>query len=234
MSNKTLLLYGLQRSGTNFLETLLKKTFKVQFLNNEDRSSILQKHCRIYSNKKIIPEPQYYNELSIVSFESFLNQLTSSSIPSSIIVISKDPYSWYLSYLRWGAKCNWPNVSHHYVEEYNMFYNMWVKFSEQTDIIHFIRYVDLISDQNNVILKLKDHFGYEYNNSLMNYLGIFNRINKVPQSSTFTDKKKNYYLNKEYLNGYDQIEFDKINQLIDEKLLSSLGYSKINSLPVTI
>ena len=67
-----LLYSGLQRSGTNFLETLLKKKYRVRFLNsNKDRNSVLHKHFRLYDDKEIIPEPQYRNELKIADFESY-------------------------------------------------------------------------------------------------------------------------------------------------------------------
>lgn len=85
-----LLHYGLQRSGTNYLETLLKKNFRVRFLNsNKDRTSPLQKHCRLYKNKKIIPAPQYYNEITVDSFEHF--QSLFKVKPDYYLVISKNP-----------------------------------------------------------------------------------------------------------------------------------------------
>ena len=113
MGKMRLLQYGLQRSGTNFLESLLKKNYRVSILNdNRIRSSPLQKHCRFYSNKEVIPEPQYRNEIVANTYEQFQNLFPTA--PDFFIVISKDPYSWYLSYQNWAEKCNWPSVGHHY------------------------------------------------------------------------------------------------------------------------
>ena len=65
-------LYGLQRSGTNVISTWLKSTYNIEIQNeliSHDRNSILHKHCRIYNDKKIIPntdvEKQYYNDYKI-------------------------------------------------------------------------------------------------------------------------------------------------------------------------
>lgn len=84
-----LLHYGLQRSGTNFLETLLKKNYRVHFLNsNRDRSSPLQKHYRLYDNKDIIPEPQYHNDTEVENFKQFEALL--EVLPDYYLIISKD------------------------------------------------------------------------------------------------------------------------------------------------
>ena len=67
-----ILIYGLQRSGTNFLESLLKTNFHVHFLNSNDSRSVpIQKHFRFYKNKKCIPTPEYLNQLEINSFHEF-------------------------------------------------------------------------------------------------------------------------------------------------------------------
>src|SRR6476620_9252679 len=95
-----LLHYGLQRSGTNLLEALLVRRFDVRFLNdNSDRGSPLQKHVRLYDDKQLIPEPQYSNQISVRDFAEF--EALFDSAPAYYLVISKDPYSWYLSYRKW-------------------------------------------------------------------------------------------------------------------------------------
>ena len=95
--------YGLQRSGTNYLETLLKKNFRIRFLNsNKDRRSPLHKHCRLYKNKQIIPEPQYQNDIVVDTFDQFESLF--EVVPDYYFIISKDPYSWNLSYRNWAKK----------------------------------------------------------------------------------------------------------------------------------
>lgn len=71
--------YGLQRSGTNFLETLLKRKYRIQFLNsNQDRKSPLQKHFRLYDDK-----------------EKFLNLNTKMKLKFLILIILKIYYKSY-------------------------------------------------------------------------------------------------------------------------------------------
>ena len=212
--------YGLQRSGTNFLETLLKKNYQVRFLNNkEDRRSPLQKHCRLYKNKNIIPHPKFSNEIILDTFDQFESLL--NVIPDYYLIISKDPYSWYISYLNWAKKCNWPKVSHHYIEEYNLFYKTFMEFSFQSNKFIFIRYLDLIQNTNeflddlekNIILRKK----------IFSKLKLYNPT-KISHSSIFTEDKKSYYINEEYLKYYKAENLQILNTLLDPKLISFLGY----------
>ena len=72
-------LYGLQRSGTNVIETFLKKTYNIQFSNKGNRGEIGHKHFRIYNNKKKIPiciQHQYNNNIIINKYEDLVNELT--------------------------------------------------------------------------------------------------------------------------------------------------------------
>lgn len=131
-----LLHYGLQRSGTNFLESLLAKKYHIEILNSNiqgirpDRSSPLHKHFRLYDEKDIVPEPKFTNELKINSLDAFEQLL--EVVPDYYLIISKDPYSWFLSYSAWAKRSNWPEVPYHYILEYNLFYGKWLEFSRQT------------------------------------------------------------------------------------------------------
>lgn len=215
-----LLHYGLQRSGTNFLETFLKKNYRVCFLNsNKDRSSPLQKHCRLYKNKEIIPEPQYDNEIIVETFEQF--QSLFKIAPAYYLIISKDPYSWYLSYINWAEKCNWPSVNHHYIEEYNLFYRTFIEFSSQTDKFIFVRYIDLIKDTRAMFDMLEKKM--ELKKRFFSQL-IFRQTSEVSQSAIFTENKRAYYLNEEYLKEYSVEDMQILNGLLDPQVISFLGY----------
>lgn len=216
-----ILLYGIQRSGTNYIETILKKNFKVKFLNsNKDRSAIIQKHCRIYDNKLIIPEPQYHNNIFVNNFQEFESHFNKA--PDFYIVISKDPYSWYLSYLKWAKKCNWPEVNHHYIEEYNLFYEKFLNMANESDKFIFIRYIDLLQDKDSVLNMLSNKMKLQkkWASRFMNQ-----KTTKVSQSKPFSNEKLNYYLEAEYLKEYTSGELDNINKHIDNNVVESLGYS---------
>jgi hypothetical protein len=217
-----LLHYGLQRSGTNYLETLLKKKYQVRFLNsNKDRRSPLQKHFRLYDNKDIIPEPQYRNNIEIRYFDDFEHRL--KVVPDYYLIISKDPYSWYLSYNNWAKKCNWPDVAHHYIMEYNLFYGKWLEFSRQTNKVIFVRYVDLIGNTNEKINDLASSMGLR--SKSFGWL-TSSSIGKVNQSGQFTDDRITYYLKEKYLECYTEEKLQEINSFLDPQVISLLGYKK--------
>lgn len=215
--------YGLQRSGTNFLETLLRKNYRVHFLNDEkNRSSPLNKHFRLYDDKDIIPEPQYHNSIWVANFKQF--ESLSEVLPDYYLVISKDPYSWYLSYKNWAQKCNWPAAKHHYIEEYNLFYGKFLELSSQTDKIIFVRYIDLIKDPDAALKRLEATM--KLKRKLRSLLAL-KKPEEVPQSSSFTDERRNYYLGEEYLNEYTDEELQTLNGCLDTQVAYLLGYTRI-------
>lgn len=215
-----LLLYGLQRSGTNFLETLLKNKYRVQILNdNKDRNSVLHKHFRLYDEKEIIPEPQYRNELKIADFESYKKLF--DEVPDYFLVISKDPYSWLLSYNKWAKICHWPTVPHHYILEYNLFYGKWLEFSQQTEKIIFCRYIDLLQDNDKVLSRLESKMNLR---KKLLYPFISSRLNKVSQSDQFTNNRRIFYLTEKYLQEFRKEDLQDINAFLDPKVISLLGY----------
>ena len=214
--------YGLQRSGTNYLETLLTKNYKVRILNsNKDRTSPVQKHFRLYDQKDIISDPQYYNDIIIKDIDDL--ECFFDVIPDYYLVISKDPYSWYLSYSRWARKCRWPSVKHHYIEEYNLFYGKLLSLSEKTDRFIFVKYGDLLTDTIGTLQQL------EYDMKLKKKLLSSIRMNvprKVAQSKWFSDKKRHDYINKTYLSEYTSTELKELNNRLDSTVAGLLGYQQ--------
>jgi hypothetical protein len=222
-----LLHYGLQRSGTNFLESLLAKKYCVQFLNSNiegirpDRSSPLHKHFRLYDEKDIVPEPKFRNELKIANFNAFEQYL--EVIPDYYLIISKDPYSWYLSYADWAKRSNWSEVPYHYILEYNLFYSKWLKFSQQTRRILFVRYIDLLRDPDEELKRLE--LIMQLKKRLL-YMLRSNVVFKVPQSGEFSIDKRSYYISEQYLLSYTKESLQEINNLIDPRVIDLLGYQK--------
>lgn len=217
-----LLHYGLQRSGTNYLKALLEKKYRVRFLNsNKDRSSPLQKHFRLYDNKDIIPEIQYGNDIVIKDFQEFERHFT--VVPDYYLVISKDPYSWFLSYSSWARKCNWPAVGHHYIEEYNLFYKKWLEFSRQSGKIVFVRYIDLLRDLDSELDRLTTTM--QLREKWLAGL-LPGRVSKVSQSRLFTEERRAYYLGEKYLEEYSDAALQQLNDALDPEVIALLGYEQ--------
>jgi len=217
----SLLHYGLQRSGTNYLATILRKLYRIHFLNqNKRRDSPYHKHFRLYDQKEMVPEPQYRNEIRIDDFIDFENLL--HAVPAYYVIISKDPYSWLLSYEKWAKSCQWPRVPHHYIQEYNLFYGKWLKFSTQTERIVFVRYFDLLNDLDTELLRLESTM------NLKRKLWLPNRkknIRHVSQSDRFTKARLKYYLTEEYMKSFTKQRITEINGLLDPLVVLSLGYT---------
>jgi hypothetical protein len=215
-----LLHFGLQRSGTNYLEALFKRMYGQRFSNsNADRKSPLQKHFRLYDNKDMVPEPQYRNDIVITSFSQFEGLYAAT--PDFYLVISKDPYSWYLSYTAWAKKCNWPPPRHHYIEEYNLFYGKFLELAAQTEKILFVRYVDLLRDREVTLTGLERRMGLTRK---PRHFLISRAFSRVPQSTKFSDEQRDNYLKKNYLGMLSRENLNQLNARLDPRVIELLGY----------
>lgn len=223
MSRTKLLQYGIQRSGTNYLETMVRRRFRVRFLNEEkERDSPILKHVRIYSDKSLVPEPRYQNDITVTdlaSFEAILPQA-----PDHYLVMSKDPYSWYLSYRRFAERCSWPAHEHHYIEEYNAFYGEWLRLAEGTDRVHFVRYRDLLADPAGEMARLQQEMNLRPR-LFANWRS--DQIRHVKVSARFTADSADYYLKERYLEEYDDETLDALNRALDLSVVKGLGYEQV-------
>jgi len=219
LPKKQLLLYGLQRSGTNYLETLIQLNYpNCSFINSEVRNEIMHKHFRLYDNKNYIPEPQFENNATFNSFEAFEQSLPIIEKPDLYLVMSKDPYSWYTSYMGWSKKNNWPNRGYHYINEYNLFYAKWLEFSIESGKIIFIRYQDLLTNPLPIINQIAKAL-------LLPEKITVRTTNKVYASKKFTTDKKDAFLKRAYLNKISNQELVLMNSLLNKSLLLQMGYS---------
>jgi len=210
-------MYGLQRSGTNYFESLMRLNYPdVKFLNGEERNHITHKHFRLYAEKKIIPEEQFANTLSAPEFSDFCRQLP--VVPDVFIIISKDPINWFVSYKKWSIKNNWPAVSHHYIQEYNLFYGMWKRYAEQSNTILFIRYDDLLRSPAEQLARVAAMLGYPELKSIRS-------SNKVYASRRFTPARREEHLKGSHARQITENDRSVIVSGSDEALNTFLGYS---------
>jgi ABC-type Zn uptake system ZnuABC Zn-binding protein ZnuA len=99
-------------------------------------------------------------------------------------------------------------------------------FSYQSDKFIFVRYVDLIKNTDAVLEELEKKMEIK-KKSLSRFK--LRRPKKVPQSDAFHESKRAYYLNEEYLNKYSAKEIQTLNNLLDQQVISFLGYELRNS-----
>lgn len=228
MRRTKLLVNGLQRTGTNYLEVLLKRRYRVRIVNAAERSAAGHKHARLYPDKALIPEPQYRNDLHVVDYVSFEALL--EVVPDQVLVISKDPYSWYLSYRKFGERCGWPPPDHHYIDEYNAYYGTWLQLAATTSRVHFVRYIDLLAEPDAALhslaaaLDLTPRIGGREGGRGRRARPV-RRVRRVPVSGTFSADSAEYYLEAKYLDEYDDATLAELNERVDAGVVEQLGYS---------
>ncbi len=217
---KNVILYGLQRSGTNYFERCVTALFDVNFLNIEgdgSRSSILNKHVRLYENKSLIPEPKYINTHAYKDLNELIEDMPTK--PDIIFVLSKDPYSWLLSHKRWAKVCNWPATDYPYIKEYQAFYEEWMRLGRDKAKVLFIRYEDLLTNKKEVFSRIAEALKQEPKRDI----GTLD-VNKVNQSSAFDASKKQYYADKQYMTDVSDTERLEISECVGDRLAAFLGY----------
>lgn len=215
------LLYGLQRSGTNILQTFIEKNFNIYLMNKneKDRQSPYCKHFRIYNNKDLIPKTnkkdQYKNQYIVNSLEELDKLLGDSTHTNKYIIVYKNIFSWLLSIEKWAKNNKWiTNSKMEFIEDYLNFIKKW--YSIKNDRVIFIDYEDFlnISDDNNLLVNKLSVFFNKWPKK------ITRSFNKVNCSKKFTTSKKEYYINNEYMNLYTKKEVDKIkNNKIYQELI---------------
>ena len=208
-------LYGLQRSGTNVIQSFLETNFNISMNNNNnkqspsDRQSPSHKHFRIYDDKTIIPKTtkmnQYTNEYTINSVEELDELLEDSNGTNRYIIVYKNIFSWLPSIEKWAKNCKWEtNSKMEFVNDYLNFMKKW--YSIRNNRVIFIKYEDFltISNENNA---LRNKLSVFFNHNLTS---IEPPSNKVRWSDKFTNVQKSYYLNHEYMSLYSKEDLDKI------------------------
>lgn len=225
------LLYGMQRTGSNFTEQVVLRNFKnVRFYNNDfARCLPVHKHFRLYDEKAVIPDVRFYNTFTYKSFKDFKKhvELISGREIKVFIVTIKDPYSWYVSYKKHAKKNKFTyikkSLNSHYIIDYNLFYRKWLDFSlEAPDEVLLVKYEDLIGDLDASLQSLGDKLKLDRSSEL--------NINptKVLMNKRFTVSRSNYYRDSKYLELISERELSVIQHLLDPELISSMNYQIIS------
>lgn len=227
VKERAALLYGLQRSGSNYAMQILLRNFRnIRFYNHASARCLpTHKHFRLYDEKVIIPDARFYNSFTYSSFKEFkkhAGEVAGREIGIFIVCI-KDPFSWYLSYMKHAKKNKFTyfkrSLNSHYLIDYNLFYRKWLDFSmEAPQQVLLLKYEDLIEDLEVSLQKIGEQFHFERSgNSTVNPA-------KVHMSRVFTEARSSFYKEKKYLDLLTDREKDIIKHLLDRELINSLNY----------
>lgn len=210
--------YGLRRTGTNWFEQLFKKNFSIEFLNKNNTESSIHKH----SMYQTLPQFE--------KIENFKKYITSNFDCKNVhfIVHIKHPYAWYLSMKKWraknGSKCEPLDVL---VERYNRFYTRWISYYKQSsEEITFIKYNELLKSYARTLHEIGQTQNLKHiNKPPPTYPSrYFNVTSNVPQSSRFTENRKQWYLNKQYVHHVTKEEKELINRKVDPTIIKHFQY----------
>jgi len=222
--------YGLQRTGTNYIEFLIKKNFSnfISLNNGNTRSLPLHKHFRLYDEKSFIPSPLYLNNFRYSTFDDFDNHVKKLSGEESFhyLVITKEPVSWYLSVCKFAEKNNWKSfhkkqINSQYLIDYNLFHEKWLAFAKQSERITIIRYEDFLTNLDASLDSIKNALQLQKKGT------HYSNLDKVPMSKKFNKKKRTFYSDKKYQQLFDKNELLIIKSVLDKEVVEGLGYEMI-------
>lgn len=217
---------GPQRSGTNYLQFLLKRNFyhvKIiyeQFIDTDgvNKHEYIWKHTAYPDRDKLLSKNVIH------------------------IGIIKNPYKWVESLERYSADLtdnfgNWkkpmpdykPAREQFYVEDkngkkvdvehaiklYNKFYNNWMTQDKVTFSV--IKYEDLLDDKTDAYKQINHKTGLRIKSK------PWADTDQVDQSELFTKERKNYYLNDSQTTLTD-FQKEVIKNTVDQNLLRKFSY----------
>lgn len=210
---KDFLIAGLQRSGTNYIETLLNKNI---------------------DNTKFGWEDWYWkhniNPPSLALFRQHNLR--------GIILCVKNPFAWVESicfressdlYDAYGVYYDMNDKSSLYFENngmifnvkaliklYNEYYNNWVNAPNLN--IYTIKYEDILKEPTKVITEFKERYNLQFKNDELDTI-----VANLPSSNNWDFSLKEFYVNYR-LKYLDNKQLDYIAQLLDIELLKKIGY----------
>lgn len=188
---------GIQRSGTNYLLTLLERA-DYYVLNKTDphRKKPRHKHCRWQDDKSTIKmEEQYLNSYHASSIGE-VNSISKWPPKTKHVVLFRSPEKWLNSIYRWGLQNNWfpdedtffQNELHKtYLEEWDAFYSFWQdRAKSEPNSVLLVPYERLVKAPLQGLTAIDQFLGVErdQNNTIAEV-----SIEKVRHSTPITEKR---------------------------------------------
>jgi len=217
LPNKHLKVFGVPRTGTTFVSTMVSVNFEFgvhlnHYGNKHERPMSLQEM------KEWIEEREWLKP-------TYLSVLENTIYP---LIVIKNPYSWYQSILRFSNN-NLLIVKSQYLN-YNNKYNIWKKFLDNPHKPFgkgfIVRYEDMLIDPESVFNRISKKINIKMKNKNLISGGKFFVPNKVHQSDEFTEERRQFYLSDGNFDLSEE-EINRINKSIDWDIMSFYGYSKL-------
>lgn len=226
-------IYGLQRSGTNYLEWLLNKNLaSVKVLVDETG----WKHGYIpatFDVNGLNWSPPYMDEQEAYNFAQrrlhrlgdLVTRLEESVKQNDLCFtfISKDPYSWYASYARFEGLPYSP-IDPKILEYWCLLNRHWYEFSlANKDRCYFLRYADLLAEPEVTLARVCTQLNLRFSEQdFINCQDTLSMFGGQAQSGLF---RSDYYQNKEYLAEFSPQDMALFATTLPPDLLAKLEYT---------
>ena len=211
---------GIQRSGTNFLEKILSELdTKIINKGNIGRNKAEHKHFRIQDNKSsIFMDKQYFNSIYVQNIQELnLESYNKKNIKNILII--KDPVNWILSINRWAKKCNWISKDKNLTDDYDLmskylfewdcFHLKWLQFSKDKEYLLILQWENLITNFHENLKKITNFLGVK-NPNVNLQISDFKNINLSENSKILEKEKINIEISDKIYNLVEFKNFRKI------------------------
>jgi len=225
---KIVKIYGLRRTGTNYLQWLLTNNFDrlvvltdfpkwkhglpVDFTVNNVKSAI---------DKNLLTDRDYKLSSDLSVLPHFNHSYTQEAVRHILCV--KDPYSWYLSICKWKNIEPFP-LTKDKLEQFFLWnymgreYRKFVCYPISSRVL-IVRYEKLLSDLYHVLRS----FEYVLDLECPKTDYYIDNEHNVYDDKPF-GKRRHFYVSKKYLDFYSREDFDRIKDFLDKEVARDLGY----------
>jgi len=228
---KIVKIYGLERSGTNYLQWLLEHNLEgIDIFTNQlgwKHGPVAPSLVKTIANGFDSLTPPEINHLlghrwfkSPGRITAVTEQLRHNQIVFVIVV--KNPLSWYSSISRY-KKFSFHPLRPRYFDEWRTKHQGWLRFAETRDAVaSVIKFEDLLNDPQSVIHGLATKFSISFKQ------GDFKNVrNRIAPGYRLTKAAFNpdFYVKEDFKRMYSASDILSMKQRIPEELLMRMGYS---------
>ena len=223
-------IFGLRRSGTNYIAWLLSNNFSRIRINHEYSDEFGHKHSIITPDGVLSEEVR-----AIIGFcgtkVKIGNEQLIKKRKKCVVCIVKDPYSWYLSVMNMYRKLNHMNAPKEFLNPFplhpehilrwNIINKSYITFCKENPTQSIlIKYEDLLLDYKTTLITIQNKFNLTKVGSWKNNNCVVDPY--YHHNTPFT--KTQYYINNIFLNEYDKDNIDWFNRYLDKTVVTTLGY----------
>jgi hypothetical protein len=209
-------IFGIQRSGTNFVEATMKNNFAIRKTNT-------QKNC--WKHSITVPKSYKTNSPTIVIYKNPYTWVESIAFRNSVDWVrtqvtypAKEPCDDELKVGEDGL--NVTNLA----KTYNHFYTTWLLNTPGSNTA-FIKYEDLLvpSSRLKIFENVQTNFALQRKGSNL----VFPEKGAVSQSKDYTNSREDYY-RKQMPEHLTKVQIDEISRILDDRIFEKTGYTRLS------